>query len=46
MVEALIWGFAFSFGIIQEYYTKAFPNQSSIAVIGTCCMVTLTSFTP
>ncbi|KIW09287.1 uncharacterized protein PV09_00204 [Verruconis gallopava] len=38
MVEALVWGFSFSFGIFQEYYTRAFPGQTNIAVIGTCCM--------
>ena len=39
MVEALVWGFAFSFGIFQEYYTREFAGQPNIAVIGTCCMV-------
>jgi hypothetical protein len=38
-VEGLVWGFAFTFGIFQEYYSKAFPGQANIAVIGTCCMV-------
>lgn len=38
-IESLVWGFAFSFGIFQEHYTTAFPGQSNIAVIGTCCMV-------
>jgi hypothetical protein len=39
MVEALVWGFAFSFGIFQEYYTREFAGEANIAVIGTCCMV-------
>lgn len=39
MVEALVRGFAFSFGIFQEYYTREFPDEPNIAVIGTCCMV-------
>lgn len=39
MVEALVWGFAFSFGIFQEYYTREFEGQANIAVIGTCCTV-------
>ncbi|KAL8732385.1 MAG: hypothetical protein Q9166_002783 [cf. Caloplaca sp. 2 TL-2023] len=38
MVEALIWGFPFSFGVFQEYYTTHEPfssKPSGIAVIGT-----------
>ncbi|KAL8848934.1 MAG: hypothetical protein Q9221_006092 [Calogaya cf. arnoldii] len=38
MVEALIWGFPFSFGVFQEYYTTHEPfslRPSGIAVIGT-----------
>ncbi|RFU26217.1 hypothetical protein B7463_g10120, partial [Scytalidium lignicola] len=38
MIEALVWGFPFSFGVFQEYYSKLelFEGQSSgIAVIGT-----------
>jgi hypothetical protein len=40
-VEALVWGFPFSFGIFQQYYTEhePFSGSSSIAVIGTCSMV-------
>ncbi|KAL8808532.1 MAG: hypothetical protein Q9182_000083 [Xanthomendoza sp. 2 TL-2023] len=38
MVEALIWGFPFSFGVFQEYYSTHEPfcsKPSGIAVIGT-----------
>ncbi|KAL9594616.1 MAG: hypothetical protein Q9179_005309 [Wetmoreana sp. 5 TL-2023] len=38
MVEALVWGFPFSFGVFQEYYTTHEPFASKpagIAVIGT-----------
>ena len=41
MVEALVWGFAFSFGIFQDYYSREFAGEANIAVIGTCCMVCL-----
>ena len=42
-VEALVWGFCFSFGLFQDYYSKhePFSGQSNIAVIGTCAMVRL-----
>lgn len=38
MIEALIWGFAFSFGVFQKYYHdhEAFQDSSMVAVIGTC----------
>ncbi|KAL8716152.1 MAG: hypothetical protein Q9220_000057 [cf. Caloplaca sp. 1 TL-2023] len=38
MIEALIWGFPFSFGVFQEYYSTHEPfssKPSGIAVIGT-----------
>ncbi|KAE9365612.1 MFS general substrate transporter [Stipitochalara longipes BDJ] len=38
VVEALVWGFPFSFGIFQEYYTAHEPfssEPSGITVIGT-----------
>ncbi|KAK3692616.1 MFS monocarboxylate transporter [Podospora appendiculata] len=40
MVEALVWGFPFSFGLFQNYYSTnaPFAGSSSIAVIGTCSM--------
>lgn len=40
MVEALVWGFPFAFGLFQEYYSthEPFASSSNIAVIGTCAM--------
>lgn len=41
ILEALIWGFAFTFGVFQEYYTTHAPfssHPSNIAIIGTCSM--------
>ncbi|KAJ5407598.1 hypothetical protein N7509_001481 [Penicillium cosmopolitanum] len=40
MLEALVWGYAFSFGIFQKYYSTHEPFQGSnnIAAIGTCAM--------
>jgi hypothetical protein len=41
MMEALVWGFPFAFGLFQEYYSthEPFASSSNIAVIGTCAMV-------
>jgi hypothetical protein len=43
VLEALIWGFPFTFGIFQDYYSKhgPFKEQANIAVIGTCATVSL-----
>jgi hypothetical protein len=40
-LEALIWGFPFTFGIFQDYYSNhsPFQEQANIAVIGTCATV-------
>ncbi|KAJ5503739.1 Major facilitator superfamily domain general substrate transporter [Penicillium fimorum] len=40
MLEALVWGYAFAFGIFQDYYSTHAPFKGSdnIAVIGTCAM--------
>ncbi|KAJ9296497.1 hypothetical protein DTO271G3_5195 [Paecilomyces variotii] len=40
MIEALIWGFTFAFGIFQEYYSthEPFRDSGNIAAIGTCAM--------
>lgn len=38
VVEVLIWGFSFSFGVFQDYYSTHEPfasNPSGIAVVGT-----------
>ncbi|RAK97235.1 putative MFS monocarboxylate transporter [Aspergillus ibericus CBS 121593] len=40
VMEALVWGFAFTYGVFQDYYSTlpAFQNSNSIAIIGTCAM--------
>ncbi|KAF3354661.1 Heat shock 70 kDa protein [Verticillium dahliae VDG1] len=40
LVEALIWGFPFSFGVFRSYYAThaPFAGAPNIAVIGTCAM--------
>ncbi|OQE31242.1 hypothetical protein PENSTE_c001G03281 [Penicillium steckii] len=40
MLEALVWGYAFSFGIFQKYYSthEPFKGSSNIPAIGTCAM--------
>ncbi|KAJ5634300.1 hypothetical protein N7528_002142 [Penicillium herquei] len=40
MLEALVWGYAFAFGIFQDYYSvhEPFKGSENIAVIGTCAM--------
>ncbi|KXJ90912.1 major facilitator superfamily domain-containing protein [Microdochium bolleyi] len=39
-IEALVWGFPFSFGVFQDHYSthEPFAGQPNIAVIGTCAM--------
>jgi hypothetical protein len=42
MVEALVWGFPFAFGVFQEFYSRRdgeFKGEGAVAVIGTCAMV-------
>ncbi|KAJ5736829.1 MFS monocarboxylate transporter [Penicillium malachiteum] len=38
MIEALVWGFAFSFGVFENYYRNndQIKGSSMVAVIGTC----------
>lgn len=38
VIEALVWGFPFSFGIFQKYYSshEPFKGSGNIAIIGTC----------
>ncbi|TRX95230.1 hypothetical protein FHL15_003922 [Xylaria flabelliformis] len=40
LVEALVWGFPFSFGVFQNYYDshEPFAGQQNTAVIGTSAM--------
>ncbi|OJD28464.1 hypothetical protein ACJ73_00125 [Blastomyces percursus] len=39
-MEALVWGFAFTYGVFQAYYSSldTFKDSGNIAVIGTCAM--------
>ncbi|PWY73003.1 MFS general substrate transporter [Aspergillus heteromorphus CBS 117.55] len=40
VMEALVWGFAFTYGIFQAYYTQLpeFSSSGNIALVGTCAM--------
>ncbi|PWY89408.1 MFS monocarboxylate transporter [Aspergillus sclerotioniger CBS 115572] len=40
IMEALVWGFAFTYGVFQDYYSTLpiFQSSNSIAIIGTCAM--------
>ncbi|KAI5461945.1 major facilitator superfamily domain-containing protein [Mariannaea sp. PMI_226] len=40
VIEALTWGFPFSFGVFQDYYSthEPFAGSTKIAVIGTCAL--------
>ncbi|CAI9638160.1 unnamed protein product [Alternaria burnsii] len=40
IVEALVWGFPFSYGVFQEYYSthEPFAGSDNIAVVGSCAM--------
>ncbi|TVY57326.1 Fujikurins efflux protein [Lachnellula suecica] len=47
--EALVWGFPFSFGVFQEYYTTHLPFSGSpngIAAVGTCATGVMYLFAP
>ncbi|KAF2723672.1 MFS general substrate transporter [Polychaeton citri CBS 116435] len=48
VVEAMVFGFGFSFGIFQEYYSnhKPFAGTGNVAIIGTTTMGTLYVGTP
>jgi hypothetical protein len=41
VLEMIIWGFPFTFGVFQDYYSQhpPFQGQANIPVIGTCTMV-------
>lgn len=41
IMEAVIWGFPFTFGLFQEYFSthEPFASQGNTAIIGTCAMV-------
>ncbi|CDM35745.1 hypothetical protein DTO013E5_10156 [Penicillium roqueforti] len=40
VMEALVWGFAFTYGVFQAYYSDIpqFKGSGNIAVVGTCAM--------
>ncbi|PTB63779.1 MFS general substrate transporter [Trichoderma citrinoviride] len=40
VMEAMVWGFPFAFGIFQEYYRthEPFAGSTKTAIIGTCAM--------
>ncbi|SPO02804.1 related to monocarboxylate transporter 2 [Cephalotrichum gorgonifer] len=40
MIEGLVWGFPFAFGVFQSYYAshEPFAGSRNIPVIGTCAM--------
>ncbi|KAH7389608.1 major facilitator superfamily domain-containing protein [Phaeosphaeria sp. MPI-PUGE-AT-0046c] len=40
LLEILVWGFPFSYGLFQEYYTShpPFSGSRNVAIIGTCAM--------
>jgi len=48
IVEALVWGFPFSFGVFQDYYSthEPFAGSPNIAIIGTCAMVSCAPLPP
>jgi hypothetical protein len=41
VMEALVWGFAFTYGVFQAYYSthELFRDSRNTALIGTCAMV-------
>ncbi|KAF4461017.1 major facilitator superfamily transporter [Fusarium albosuccineum] len=40
IIEALVWGFPFAFGVFQDYYRthEPFAGTGGIPIIGTCCL--------
>ncbi|KAL2181351.1 major facilitator superfamily domain-containing protein [Thermothelomyces heterothallicus CBS 202.75] len=48
MVEALVWGFSYSFGVFQDYYSthEPFAGAANVPVIGTCAMGIMYLSTP
>ncbi|KAF5230028.1 hypothetical protein FANTH_14009 [Fusarium anthophilum] len=48
IMEALVWGVPFSFGVFQDYYQvhEPFSGASGIQVIGTCCLGVMYLSTP
>ncbi|KAF4994606.1 hypothetical protein FDECE_13063 [Fusarium decemcellulare] len=48
IIEALVWGFPFAFGVFQDYYRthEPFAETGGIPIIGTCCLVSAVKSTP
>jgi hypothetical protein len=48
MIEALVWGFAFSFGVFESYYRESdlLKGSNMVAIIGTCATVRIFPFAP
>ena len=46
MIEMFLWGFPFSFGVLQDYYTHHKPislHPAGVSAVGTTCSVRLFS---
>jgi hypothetical protein len=46
MIEMFLWGFPFSFGVLQDYYTNHKPislHPAGVSAVGTTCSVRLSS---
>jgi hypothetical protein len=44
MIEMFVWGFPFSFGVLQDYYTNHEPislHPAGVSAVGTTCSVRL-----
>ena len=42
MIETFLWGFPFSFGVLQDYYTNHEPislHPAGVSAVGTTCSV-------
>ncbi|KAL2201003.1 major facilitator superfamily domain-containing protein [Corynascus similis CBS 632.67] len=48
LIEALVWGFTFCFGVFQDYYSthEPFRGEANIPVVGTCAMGIMYLSTP
>ena len=43
-IEMFLWGFPFSFGVLQDYYTTHHPislHPAGVSAVGTTCSVSL-----
>ena len=42
MIEMFLWGFPFSFGVLQDYYSTHLPislHSAGVSAVGTTCSV-------